>query len=170
MIFGGDAVRLLPRVLGGGDGTSSGGVRPAGHVDRGAAVPADRPYREGSGEAAAGDRGADVGAGAKRARYCARAGLLAGVSPHVDPRVQPDRVSGFGPKMERDRPRTIRVGGRFACSPGAAAPVTSGAAVGPALEDRLTGDGRDALALILAHRRWWPSTKKARWSGWRSSS
>jgi len=48
--------------------------------------------------------------------------------------------------------------------------VTSGAAVGPALEDRLTGDGRDALALILAHRRWWPSTKKARWSGWRSSS
>jgi hypothetical protein len=48
------------RVLGGGDGTSPGGVRPAGHSGRGQAVAADRPHRQGSGQAAAGDRGVRI--------------------------------------------------------------------------------------------------------------
>src|SRR5262249_58244036 len=65
-----DGAGCFRRVLGGGDGASRGGVRPAGHDDRGPAVAADRPHGQGSGEAVAGGRGGGLGAGGKAAREC----------------------------------------------------------------------------------------------------
>jgi hypothetical protein len=59
----------------------------------------DRASRPGPGQAAPGDRGADVGAGPERAGHRAPAGLLSGVCAWGDPRVQRHRVQGPEPDV-----------------------------------------------------------------------
>lgn len=78
-------------------GRFAGGVRQADHDDRGAAIAADRLGGQGPGEAAPGDRGADVGAGPERAGHREPAELLAGVCAGDDPRVQRHRIRGPAP-------------------------------------------------------------------------